>query len=271
MQTEVWNEVYATWQREEGQHWRALIHEDHREITLYLLKQKLKQYFKTHCFYTYGGDWWFRFLIAVGSVPEAAVRAINTVNAYRTSHRESRATSEDPQPATSWSFSSRQVRASTPDPARWVRPKKLRKHWLRLKQQLKEELRSYPNWMQDDNRDRILALEDKVKAAADAADNVSLASGFPHRDTKGNWRNVPDLYGRSIFEEALRMFLMSIGLKETQVDHLTRTEEPAAASCVIGIAGNCDHRAAGRVRVVRPPHAPAPEHSVRPRSQGLRP
>ena len=57
MQTEVWNEVYATWQREEGQHWRALIHEDHREITLYLLKQKLKQYFKTHCFYTYGGDW----------------------------------------------------------------------------------------------------------------------------------------------------------------------------------------------------------------------
>ena len=71
MQTEVWNEVYATWQREEGQHWRALIHEDHREITLYLLKQKLKQYFKTHCFYTYGGDWWFRFLIAVGEVPRA--------------------------------------------------------------------------------------------------------------------------------------------------------------------------------------------------------
>ena len=55
MQTEVWNEVYATWQREEGQHWRALI----------------KQYFKTHCFYTYGGDWWFRFLIAVGEVPRA--------------------------------------------------------------------------------------------------------------------------------------------------------------------------------------------------------
>ena len=84
--------------------------------------------------------------------------------------------------------------------------------------------------MNDDNRDKILELEQTVYSAAEHADRVSFESGFPHRNTQGEWTNVPAKFNRSIFEEALRMFLKSIGLEDTQVDDLTRKEQPAAAS-----------------------------------------
>ena len=82
MQQAVWDLLHKTWQQEEGQYWKGKIREKNRDITLSEMNAKLKSSYKTHRFNTYGGDWWLRFLIAVGSVPEQAVRAINHVNTY---------------------------------------------------------------------------------------------------------------------------------------------------------------------------------------------
>ena len=53
-----------------------------------------------------------------------------------------------------------------------------------------------------------------MEAAAETADNASEASGYPFVNSRGEWRNVPEQYGASLFEEALRIFLKDIGFSK---------------------------------------------------------
>ena len=56
-----------------------------------------KGHYKTHCFNTFGGKHWLKFLIAIGDVPAEAVAATNSMIADRTRERRGQETSTVPK------------------------------------------------------------------------------------------------------------------------------------------------------------------------------
>ena len=80
--------------------------------------------------YTYGGQLWFKFLIAVGAVPERAVNAANLVIEFRSEHKEHRGLDAATRERTSQRLVRRAARASTPGEGEGAElPRQMRRRW----------------------------------------------------------------------------------------------------------------------------------------------
>ena len=222
MQEQVFQRLFDTWTREDGKEYVDKVKTNFPACTEAQERKKLMGYFKTHADYTYGGQLWLKFLIAVGAVPPEAVRAANIVVECRVQFKQHQWPTEEAQPPTGARFLGRSARASTPGPVSEEQPRKMRRRAQKYRRQLEQEKRDAGRWWED--RERAENFERRAAEIAelmDEADEAALRSGFPHKDRHGIWRNVNPDSSRSLFEEALRLYLKKIGCNDAEVDTIT--------------------------------------------------
>ena len=77
LQLEVMDEMFVMWAGREGVRWLRIIESQGSCTSQAQVVRKMKEHWKTHCFYVYGGEIWLKFLIAIGDVCDFAIGAVN--------------------------------------------------------------------------------------------------------------------------------------------------------------------------------------------------
>lgn len=91
LQEMVMNNLFEHWRKGEGQPYDQKIVDQQMAKTPQQHQRKLKGYFKTYCDQVFGGQLWYKMLIALGDVPPESVQAANDVvrlRIWETSGRE---------------------------------------------------------------------------------------------------------------------------------------------------------------------------------------
>ena len=190
------------------------------ELTPAQAERKLKGYFKTHVFHTYGGLLWLKFLVATGNVDAEAVDAVNGICSSRSLDRRGALPTNVPDATPGNIFLRRSDRASTPVPAGFMSNRSRRAATERKLYEL----------MLKEARDRSVdSSDDDAREAAEeelrAAEADTRASGFAFRDYNGTWHNRFASTQAGLFEMALKAVLEAWDFGKTEIKELTREEE----------------------------------------------
>ena len=202
LQMEVMETLFTQWVEDYGSPYRDRILEAKKARTEPQMKRSLQGYFRTHCDNVFGGQLWFKFLVAIGCVPPAAVHAANDVINLRTHARRQQWASDQARAADSHHFvrrDARPVRASTPDvgaasastgegggearaaagDGEVVHPRAMRHEARREKQELQRR-RAASDW--ETNPETAAVFEQRmavIQEKLNAADEASERQGFP--------------------------------------------------------------------------------------------
>ena len=226
LQMEVMETLFTQWVEDYGSPYRDRILEAKKARTEPQMRRALQGYFRTHCDNVFGGQLWFKFLVAIRCVPPAAAHAANDVIHLRTHARRQQWASDQARAADSHHFlrrDARPVRASTPDvrgeahaaagDSEVVHPRAMRHEARREKKQL-QRWGAASAW---EFEQRMKVIQEKL----DAADEASERHGFPHKNQHGQWRLVDKHTPASLFEEALLRTLAELGFASEEAKEIT--------------------------------------------------
>jgi len=259
LQQEVWEILFQQWCEDLGRPYLEKIRSSGRCATQEQVVRALRGFYKTHCFYIYGGELWLRFMIAVGRVSRHAVDAANDVVHTRVQYKRHEWGTKEARPADSHHFLRREARASTPGGATAsaeqagsasasaqeagrtsasttgearastsgeekvdIHPRAQRRAAKKERKRLHQErARARDQWTVADIDRRLEEVQQKL----DAADAASWDHGFPFVDQHGRWQQVNPQAPESFFEEALSRMLVEVGFTRREVDIITERED----------------------------------------------
>ena len=171
-QMKVWNKLFEEWRESEGSVRGKGSTEAQR-------LRSAKGYYKMHCYRTFGGMRWLKFLIAVGDVGPAAVNATNSLVRDRVREKRGQAVGLDPRkPDDDRRWVSRDLRPSPCFEAGAPKPKELRQEARRKAKNLALEKARRTDREQTPAEEAALVTQrDRVEELHRQARAVSKASG----------------------------------------------------------------------------------------------
>ena len=172
-QLTVWNNLLAEWCEGEGEKYdRGVGSGTEAQRT-----RVLAGYYKTHCFQTFGGVHWLKFLIAVGDVGTGAVEATNELVLARMKEKRGQSGSLYTRPPDDDVRWQRRDRRPTPCFDAGTKPKELRNEVKRLQKKVDERRHEMRHrQMSPDEEASFAEQEARLDEASRLASAASLAS-----------------------------------------------------------------------------------------------